>query len=277
MKKNMSNNNNPAGRLHNLLKEGHKKAKDQPAQAIWSDLLNVKNDNGLLLRRVGFLMALPSNIKTSMSYIDDINHDIYLRWLPRVETAFSILNFQIKWDQFIKRFDGEIMYGIEICSEMLSRECPEKVINEEQLNVLLTKVDELLEELDKSEFSNDVWLFIYDHLLLIKEAIEEYSIRGIKPLENIFEQTIGGVALTPQIYKESRKSKKGLKFWEVMGCLAIAVTITNGSIQIGQEIVNLLPEPPVVLQNEIQEAEVEKIDNESNAPEITTINEPIET
>lgn len=100
------------------------------------------------MRRVGHVLSLPSSIKEAMSYVDDIDRDIYLRWLPRVETSFSILNFQMAWRKFIERFDGEIMYGIEICSDRLSRERPEKIADEKLLSNLLEKVNQLLSELD---------------------------------------------------------------------------------------------------------------------------------
>ncbi len=80
-----------------------------------------------------------------------------------------------------------------------------------------------------------------DHLVKIKEAIEEYKIRGIKPLEIVFEQAIGRVVLTPGIYQESTKTPNGKGFWEIMGYLAVIVTILSGSIKIGKDIVLILP------------------------------------
>jgi len=243
----MEISNNPAGRLHALLNEGKNKQMDKQASEIWSEILNVpKEDTGLLLRRVGHVLSLPSSVKEAMSYIEDLDHNIYLRWLSSVEASFSILNFQMQWKQFITRFDGEVMYGIEICSDRLSRERPEKTADENNLENLLEKVNELLTELDGTDLDANVWFYIYDHLIKIKEAIEEYKIRGIKPLEAVFEQTIGGLVLTPEIYQKSKDTNSGKRFWEVMGYLAIVVTITASSIQIGKDVVSLLPKPETV-------------------------------
>ncbi len=262
----MEISNNPAGRLHSLLSEGKGKQMDKPASEIWAEILEApKEDTGLLLRRVGHVLSLPSSVKEAMSYIDDLDHNIYLRWLPRVEASFSILNFQMAWKQFIERFDGEIMYGIEICSDRLSRERPEKIADESNLNNLLEKVTDLLSDLDNVELDTNVWFYIYDHLMKIKEAIEEYKIRGIKPLEAVFEQTIGGLVLTPDIYNKSKDTPSGKRFWEVMGYLAIVVTITASSIQIGKDIVSLLPQlentETTTDQNEIK-SNAEDVDGE---------------
>ena len=241
----MKTSNNPAGRLHSLLVAGQAKSlRGKPVSEIWAKILEVSHeDTGLLLRRVGHIMSLPSNIKEAMSYIDDLDHSIYLRWLPQVESSFSILNFQMPWQDFIDRFNGEIMYGIEICSDRLSRERPEKTANEELLAGLSEKVNGLLSELDSTELSDNAWLYIHDHLVRIKEAIEEYRIRGIKPLESAFQQAVGGVVLSPEIYQESQRTQKGKRFWEIMGYLALVVTITVGSIQIGKDVVSILPSP----------------------------------
>lgn len=267
----MAVSNNPAGRLHALLREGQSKQKDKPASEIWAEILNVpKEDTGLLLRRVGHVMTLPSGIKEAMSYVDDLDHSIYLRWLPRVEASFSILNFQMAWKQFIERFDGEVMYGIEICSDRLSRDRPEKVADESLLESLLKKVNDLLGELESIDVEPGTWFFIYDNLVKIKEAIEEYKVQGIKPLEAVFEQTIGEVVLTPEKYQSSQKTEKGQKFWEVMGYLALVVTITAGTIQIGKDAVSILPPP--------EEESTEQPENRKNdASEPPSESEVIET
>ena len=241
----MKTSNNPAGRLHSLLVEGKGQDwQDKSISKVWAKILEVPyEDKGLLLRRVGQVMALPSSIKEAMSHIDDIDHNMYLRWLPQVESSFSTLNFDMQWKNFIGRFDGEIMYGIEICSDRLSRERPEKTVNEEHLASLSEKVNELLSELDRTELSGNAWLYIHDHLVRVKEAIEEYRIRGIKPLESALHEVVGSVVLSPEIYQESQRTQKGKRFWEIMGKLAIILTITVSSVQIGKDIVSILPPP----------------------------------
>lgn len=241
----MTTNNNPAGRLHSLLVEGKKQGhQDSSISTVWAEILEVPHeDKGLLLRRVGQVMALPSSIKEAMSYIDDIDHSVYLRWLPEVEASFSIMNFDMQWRQFIDRFNGQIMFGIEVCADVLSRQRPEKTADEDLLAGLSEKVDELLSELDSAELSGNVWLYINDHLVRIKDAIEEYRIRGIEPLEEAFQQTVGSVVFNLEIYQESQETQNGKRFWEIIRRLALVVAITVGSIQIGKDVVSILPPP----------------------------------
>ncbi len=227
-----------------MLRAGQQLPKDKPASESWAQLLDVpKEDTGLLLRRIGHVMTLPAAIKVAMSNIEDLDHRVYLKWLPRVVASFGVLNFQMQWKQFIDRFYGEVMYGMEICSDRLSREIPEKTADEKLISNLLEKVNEMLSEVEKSGHEGSTWVFIRDHLIQIKEAIEEYKIRGIKPLEAAFENTVGAVVLKPEIYKESQKTEMGKRFWQIMGYLTLVVTITVGTIQIGKDVVSILPPP----------------------------------
>ena len=51
------------------------------------------------------------------------------------------------------------------------------------------------------------------------------------------------MVLSPEIYQESQRTQKGKRFWEIMGKLAIILTITVSSVQIGKDIVSILPPP----------------------------------
>lgn len=237
----MTVNNNPAGRLHTLLQLGKVKEGNRQIGDVWSEILNVPNqDNSLLLRRLGQVMTLPSSIKQAMAFVEGVDHNIYLRWLSAVEAAFKELNFNHGWSRFINQINGEVMLGIEICSDQLSRFRPEKTIDENQLEELLKKVNDLLAQLESTDLKPDSWFFIYDNLTRVKEAIETYKIMGIKPLEVVVEQTIGEVNLNPEKYYESKTADGGKGFWEIMVRLLLLIDITAQSIQIGKEVVPLI-------------------------------------
>jgi len=232
--------NNPAARLYDLLQKGKSQKMDISIAQAWANLLNVQvNNQPLLLKRIGSVIELPSLIEKSITETTGVNHEIYLRWLSRVNGSFGIINFQTQWSSFISRFDVEIMYGIEICADMLSRTTQEKVISEPTLNELRDKIEQLLNEFSIEDLPIEIGQFILQRLIEIKEAIEEYPFRGTSPLESVLERSIGSIVISPNIYHDSKETTFGKKFWEVMGYIAIVVTITAGSIRIGQETVSL--------------------------------------
>lgn len=123
----MESLNNPASRLLSIIKDGQQKSNTIISIDIWSEILSVPKENrALLLRRIGYVMALPLQIREKIYNIDNIDPKTYLKWLPRVENSFNMLNFQVPWKTFINNFDGTVMYGMEVCADLLSRRNPDK-------------------------------------------------------------------------------------------------------------------------------------------------------
>lgn len=233
--------NNPANRLLSIIQEGQRQKKDQQAVDAWAAILGVPKDNRcLLLSRVGHVMALPGAIKSEIEQLDNVNHNLYLKWLPNVESSFSILNLQIQWKQFIERFNSETTYGIEICGDELSRNRPEKTADPESLQILLNDVNALLAELHEHKLPPELQNFIFEHLWLVKNAVEEYKIRGIHPLEAEVERLTGAIVRNPAVWSRTKDSDFGKQFWKVMGRLAIITTVAIGQLQIGHEVFNAL-------------------------------------
>jgi hypothetical protein len=238
------NANNPAGRLHALLTEGHRKLKDKPAEEVWAELLDVPKENkSLLLRRLGHVMALPAAIREKISNVQGIDSSVFLKELPRAEASFGILNFQMRWEEFITRFDRAVMYGLEVCSDVLSKQYPEKTISESSLAQLKTEVEELLNVLTSADIPNDLKQFIVEHLLAVKSVLEEYVILGSVPIQKEIRSVFGALAIDQTIYKRTRATTEGKRFWGIMRKLLLVTQTVMGMIQIGTDVISLLPEP----------------------------------
>lgn len=264
----MSAMNNPAGRLLTIINAGKAQPKKKRAADIWGALLEVSpQDKTLLLERVGGVLSLPSKIRTEISQIKDVNEGVYLKWLPTVERSFNSLNFDAPWQQFIDIIDEAAIYGMEVCSELLSRMSPEKIIDMNSMDTLKSQIDELLSSLDDQDIDLGIKKFIYEHLTKIKFAIEEYKINGTVPLEDEFHSVLGCIVTNPGIYSNSKETEAGKGFWGVMGKLAVLVTITVGAIQIGQDTIDLIPyikelDDTVIIEQETEEetnAEIDEI------------------
>jgi hypothetical protein len=104
--------NNPAGRLLEIVDRGKSYNGGLPVIDVWSNILSTPaSDYSLLIRRIGHVMALPSQIKSAMEGLEEYNPNIYLKWLPNVENAFKAVHFQMQWNQFISNFDGTGILG----------------------------------------------------------------------------------------------------------------------------------------------------------------------
>ncbi len=268
--------NNPAARFHALLKKGQSKGKEEQCVNVWRELLQVPgNDTPLLLRRIGYVWELPRLIQDEIRELPDVNHDIYLKWLPRVNASITLVNFQNPWKTFIDRFDAEILYGIEICADALSRNRPEKTLSDSTLKDLSEKLSALLEEFSAQDFPASIAKFIRQRLEEIHSALEEYPYRGSSPLESVVENTFGKVVVSPEIYKESQNSNFGKKFWEYMGYVAVTVTVTTGAMQIGKDVVSLLP--PAGRPAIVEKAPASNPEEQHENSTVGNVNEPTGT
>lgn len=223
------------------------------AAEAWACLLHVpKDNNSLLLMRVGHVMALPDSIRTTAYSISDIDHQIYLKWLPQVESALRVLNFETGWSEFINRFDGAVMYGLEICSDLLSRQRPEKTIEQESIESLRQQVDELLSATLNTALPEDIKSFIVTHASQIKIALEEYSLLGFGPLEHHVHTVVGALSFHPGLYERSKETEAGAGFWRFMGNVAVIVTVAAGAHQIGKDFFYLLSSPDTLLKSDVK-------------------------
>jgi hypothetical protein len=263
----MTNSNNPAGRLYNLFEKGKKPSyKKDRVREVWTDLLYVpKNDNSILLGRIGRVMALPPLIEKKIRQEEDIDHSVYLRWLPKVSNAFKLLNLEAPWHNFIEPIDQMTLYGLEICSEQLSRKQPELEIKTGDIEKIKNEVEKLLQEIISSDIEKNLKDFLLNHIGKIKNAIEEYEFEGVVPLQKAFESTIGAISLHPEIHEKIKSSKHREGFWTFLTRVALVLSLVVGSIQIGKDTIPLLPSPEVEIEetqkNEIKNNGENKLDN----------------
>jgi hypothetical protein len=233
--------NNPASRLLRIVRDGQKQSKTQTAAESWASVLEVPlEDKPLLLSRVGHVMALPEAIRSELEQVENINHALHLKWLPSVETSFSIHNLNMQWKQFIDRFNPETIYGLEVCGDVLSRNRPEKTVDHDSARGLLNDIRDLITELAEIQLPEDLHSFLYEHLKIVKDALEEYKIKGMKPLEAEVERLTGAVARNPEFWIRTKETDFGERFWNAMGKLAIVTTIVAGQLQIGQEVFSVM-------------------------------------
>ena len=71
-------------------------------------------------------------------------------------------------------------------------------------------------------------MFIYSHLVEIRQALEDYQILCITPLETATKKVIGSVAMSPaatHALQGTQESPFMRKFWRVFNVLVLATTL----------------------------------------------------
>jgi hypothetical protein len=238
--------NNPAARLHALLQKAKQNTEfaGTLSTEVWPKLLNVPKENQpLMFKRFGGVMELPLLIKERIENLPDINHELQLRWMSKINQAFQANNFSAAFASFIGKIDDSTLLGIEHCADILSRRDPDPEIKPDELESLRQQVDDLINETKNSEIEADLKKFIFKHLFTIRNAIEEYQVFGSKPLVTAFGQIIAAAYTEPQTAIKTATSSQGNKFLKIVAGIGLLLTVGNQGLQLTEGALKLLQPP----------------------------------
>lgn len=247
----MPNLANPASRLHRLLKEGKRVSSDGNAFTTWASIFDISPDEKAeVLRKLGGVFELPSEIRVEVKELEGVNHDLLLEWLPVVEDAFARINLSSKWSRFIDKIDDTVLYGLKLCDDQLSRNRDRVSVEPSELVEILEEVRELFDSVVASDLDKELRHFILDHLKSIEEAIQDFQIRGPASVEKALHETVGAAYMKPDLSRRIQETEEGNRFWKVIRHIAVVLAIASYSIDIGEAVVPLLPEAAETVQTD---------------------------
>ncbi len=210
---------NPAGRLHQLLAA----FRDASDQREFARALRVSfNDKNELWRSFTQVFALPDDIRVEISRIDEDNYDsdLALRWQNHL---VSVMGETLFWGE--KKPDSsafsEFQASLEYCSYVLNKYQPGRIPSEADLEHLKELISDLLTELqDDSPVDADLRDFLRLHAREMEHALNDLAVRGVVPLEEAFDRTLG--ALNRRVDLTVR-SDENPNVWKKFGNLLVAV------------------------------------------------------
>jgi hypothetical protein len=196
-----------------------------------------------MLKRLGGVMELPSIIKGRIENLVEVEHDLYLRWLPKIEEAFRANHLAGGFHAFIDKIDETTLLGIEHCAAILSRRDPDPEIKPDELETLRQQVDNLLVETRDAEIDFDIKKFILKHLFAIRNAIDEYQVFGSKSLLTAFGEAVAAAYTEPQTAVKASASSQGSKFLKCVAGIGLLLTVGNQAMQLTEGALKLLQHP----------------------------------
>ena len=175
----MNHNDNPAGRLFLILQKSKKIDDQVKMKNAWSEIFDVESENSAkILRKLGEINQLPSEIREKIHSLDNVNHKLALKQMYKVEAALSKINFNSTWKNFKNSIDEATMLSIEYCSDILSRNFNNKVLDENELKSLKTRAQEFKNDLSNYEIDLELKKYIYEKVGEIERAIFDYELTG---------------------------------------------------------------------------------------------------
>ena len=261
---------NSAKRLLRILEEGKAENinKDAPCQQVWVKLLNVpKDDDVLLLSRIGKTMALIGEVEEELNALGKVNVDSLLGWLPSIKEAFSNQQLKSPWATFINLIDEHTINYLNNASDILDMSKSQKGFDIGNILGLSDSISDLLSEILESDLPSHVKLFMSSKLREIQLALDEYHITGSGPIVEAVESFVGHVILHQDLKQDSAGNDIADKFWGFMGKLLIATTITVNGLLISNEVKKYFP-PAVIIELENGLPEKKELENNSKVENI---------
>ncbi len=196
-------------------------------------------------------MESPSVIKGRIENLAEVDHDLYMRWLPKIEEAFRANHLAGGFHAFIDKIDDTTLLGIEHCAAILSQRDPDPEIKSEELESLRQQVDDLIKEMTEAEIDPDLKKFILKHLFAIRNGIDEYQVFGSKPLVTAFGQALASTVTEPHESIKASLSPQGSKFWKCVAGLGILLAVGNQGMQLTEGVLKLLQAPHTVIELQV--------------------------
>lgn len=225
--------NNPAGRLHDLLRVAQKQPVKEKARNAWANVFDVDpGDTGLLLEMLADLMGLVSDTNTSIERLEDVDHALYLKPFKKLERFFSEVNLEAGWDHWQKQLDEPTLYGLQFAADRLSRNTEITSISEKDIESLQAELEQLVANVIESDLPQGLKALFLRNLESVRHALLVYRIRGVDGLEHELERAVGSLFLNRHHIPPKGDKSETRKFWDrffaVVDRIHKAVTLSRG-------------------------------------------------
>ena len=200
--------NNPAGRLHDLLKRAKALPDNSPTLDAWGKLLFEKGDNkttSAVLARIGMVIQLPAETLKALEGVPGIDAALHLGWVSVVENAFCRMRLDATINHLTHNVDDATLVKLHAADHALSQYSPEPSLTPDHLTRLNTKIDDLREEIETGDgLPHEVRTFLLEQLLGIQVAVDTYRIRGARGLRDAVNRALGALTTEEQATRRPR-------------------------------------------------------------------------
>ena len=200
---------------------------------MWRTVLEASDDPELL-RRLGLVMAMPSEIRSRVEAIPGVNSELVLRELPTVEMSMQ-LNLYHKVAKFKEVVTDKTLYGVELMAEELYRVSYEPVVDPNELTDLHQQVRDLFDDVADATIDARLKDVLSHHLRAMDSAIQEVRIRGASGLRDVADMSLGAIIVVAHSEEVQRDEKRRSLCARVLA-VALALGSLAGGVNAGFQL-----------------------------------------
>ncbi len=232
---------NPAARLKAILEAGLEENKDQPCIAVWRKLLEAApNDTGDLFSRLGKIMELPREIIFLLQAYSPHQIESSSRWCSPIDNAFTSQQLSGKWESFINHINIYCIDSLGFIADILHSKLNTETAKDEEITNLIDKVKTLISEIENSNLTNELKIYLLRELSVLLQALREYKITGAETVLKQVESMIGHAHRDKQYLDFLRDHEIGQRVLDNLNAVASILTVYLGISQLPQTTSALL-------------------------------------
>ncbi|MBY8888058.1 hypothetical protein K7472_24920 [Streptomyces sp. PTM05] len=248
---------NPAGRLHALLLELHRRHSQSPQGALaWDALAAITvpqygASSPEAVVALAQVLALPMEIRDAVAAftVDDVDEmEHLLEHLDEVESALALMtnrgqNLQQFFIKFAPGCDvprSAAVGRLSTCSRALRSYRPEPVISAEDLSRIEQAITSLMSDVAEMELEPDARILLLRHLHAMLRAVHQVRITGCAPLEESLDAFVGALVRQPTAVAQLEDRGVLPRLTKLGQMINAAVAVANGAFELGNKVLALV-------------------------------------
>jgi hypothetical protein len=173
---------------------------------IWSDVLDVASKDKLeIFRRILSVAALVDEVERTVLQHGGNGAKLYVRALNQVRHALMV-NLDSHRNVLNGHLKPEVITDLEHCAAKYSEFDPEIRVSNEDIGDIRKRVDELFEDVAKSNhLPKELRQKLLDLLEVIRQQIAQFKIRGAAALQECLRQSLARLLEVYPAFEEKRE------------------------------------------------------------------------
>jgi hypothetical protein len=194
--------NNPASRLYNFLEQGLNFKPQEHSRNVVQQLL-ATTDQSQLLHGIADMRTLVDE-SVALYQFHYAKARLVLHWVDHTKAAFEHLHLQGNWSTFRDHIDPHTMDYLHHVVEMLDVKLPQSRMSVEDVKSYRAELNDLLEEVLKSDEPPELKTYLMNALSGIIHALDRYFITGDVGVLDAAERAVGTAVVNREILEEAK-------------------------------------------------------------------------
>lgn len=212
--------NNPAARLHNLVRRLRSTSSNGPPARVWAEVLDIpinQEMTGLLFKQVvqGILAFLDLVDETEAGLHELEFDDFYWEAFPplRLVAHRSFSNLRANQANLTRPITDETLTLLRVIAAEWGKKKPGPKIDEEVLKEIQAEAHDLFETVKRAEFYGNLKQLILSLTSEIEQAIQQYRIGGPEGLKRALALIIGQANLNIEMVNKANTNERTKIWW----------------------------------------------------------------